>query len=220
MRTLSELMDTADPAFPLIRQWASEADLPVELLPPSAERADVLLKLQVTTRSCLGAVAYETGGILVDGGWLRLLGSGHPALERSITAWNDGKSDGFLLVADDVLGGFFAVNGGALGPEQGDVCYLAPDTLEWESLEIGYSTFVEWALTAKIREFYGEELMQRYAPEVKAMSAGQCFSFFPFLWTGEGSHETSSRKTVAVDEQWKLNTDLKAQLAGSANVDR
>jgi len=51
MRTLNELLDSEDPAFPLIKQWASEADLPVELLPPSAGRADVLLSLQVTTRS-------------------------------------------------------------------------------------------------------------------------------------------------------------------------
>ncbi|NHZ39638.1 DUF2625 family protein [Massilia aquatica] len=211
MRHLSELLDTADPAFPLIRQWASAADLPVELLPPSADRAAVLLALQVTTRSAMGALAYESGGILVDGGWLRILGSGHPRLERNITAWNAGKSDGFLLVADDVLGGFFALNGGGLGHDQGMVYYLAPDTLVWESLEVGFTDFVEWALTSRIREFYGREIMEKYAPEVNAMSGEQCFGFFPFLWTKEGSHESSARRAVPVEEQWKLNQDLLAQ---------
>ncbi|UOD28862.1 DUF2625 family protein [Massilia violaceinigra] len=212
MRHLSELLDTADPAFPLIQQWASAADLPVELLPPSADRAEVLLALQVTTRSAMGALAYESGGILVDGGWLRILGSGHPRLERSITAWNAGKSDGFLLVADDVLGGFFAVNGGGLGDGQGMVYYLAPDTLVWESLEVGFTDFVEWALTSRIRAFYGREIMEKYAPEVDAMSGEQCFGFFPFLWTREGSHESSARRAVPVEEQWKLNQDLLAQV--------
>ncbi|NHZ92624.1 DUF2625 family protein [Massilia sp. CCM 8733] len=212
MRQLSELLDTEEPAFPLVQQWASETDVPVELLPPSLDRADVLLTLQVTTRSTLGAIAYDTGGILVDGGWLRILGSGHPRLERNITAWNEGKSDGFLLVGDDVLGGFFAVNVGGLGDDQGMVHYLAPDTLEWESLEVGFTTFVEWALTARIREFYGQDLMEKYAPDVKTLSGDQCFGFFPFLWTREGSHETSSRRTVAVEEQWKVNLDFRAQL--------
>ncbi|UUZ53344.1 DUF2625 domain-containing protein [Massilia sp. H-1] len=115
-----------EPAFPLIKQWASEAEVPVEVLHPSAERADVLLRLQVTTRSTIGALAYETGGILVDDGWLRLLGSGNPKLERDIASWNEGKTDGFLLFGDDVLGGFFAVNGGALGSDHGAV--LLPRT--------------------------------------------------------------------------------------------
>lgn len=215
MRQLSELLDTAEPALPLIEQWAREADLPVTLLPPSAKREKVLLSLQVTTRSTMGAIAYETGGILVDDGWLRLLGSGHPELNRDIATWNDGKADGFLLVADDVLGGFFAVNGGALGDDQGTVYYLAPETLEWESLDIGYTTFVEWALTPNLREFYGHELQQKYASEVKALSGGQCFNFHPFLWTKEGSFETSSRRAVPVEEQWRLNVELRQQLVPS-----
>ncbi len=116
MRTLNELLDSEDPAFPLIRQWASEADIPVELLPPSAGRDDVLLSLQVTTRSPLGAIAYETGGILVDDGWLRILGSSHDKLGRNIATWNEGKAEGFLLVADDVLGGFLPSTAARSGP--------------------------------------------------------------------------------------------------------
>lgn len=157
MRTLNELLDSEDPAFALITRWASEADLPVELLPPSAGREGVLLSLQVSTRSALGAIAYETGGILVDDGWLRILGSGHARLGRDIAAWNEGKADGFLLVADDVLGGFFAINGGALGDDQGNLYYLAPETLEWEALEIGYTAFVEWAFSSQLRHSYGRQ---------------------------------------------------------------
>ena len=36
----------------------------------------------------MGAVIFETGGILIDEGWLRILGSGHPRLPRSLPDWN------------------------------------------------------------------------------------------------------------------------------------
>ena len=215
MRTLNELLDSEDPAFPLIKQWASEADLPVELLPPSAGRDDVLLSLQVSTRSPLGAIAYETGGILVDDGWLRILGSGHGKLGRDIAAWNKGKADGFLLVADDVLGGFFAINGGALGDDQGKLYYLAPETLEWEALEIGYTAFVEWAFTSQLRQFYGRQPGDADGfdelPELP-LSGELCLNFYPFLWTQEGSLKTSARRAIAVQEQWALNLDLQQKL--------
>ena len=83
MRPLEELVDPQDSALPLIHEWIEEGDLPVQVLPPSADRDAVLLGLQVTTRSPLGAMAHDTGGLLVDGGWLRMLGSGHPQLTRT-----------------------------------------------------------------------------------------------------------------------------------------
>ena len=212
MRTLNELLDSEDPAFPLIRQWASEADLPVELLPPSAGREDVLLSLQVTTRSPLGAIAYETGGILVDDGWLRILGSGHGKLGRNIAMWNEGKAEGFLLVADDVLGGFFAINGGALGSDQGNMYYLAPETLEWEALEMGFTAFVEWAFTSQLRQFYGRQPGDADGFDELPLSGELCLNFYPFLWTQEGSLKTSSRRAIPVEEQWALNLDLKQKL--------
>jgi Protein of unknown function DUF2625 len=72
MRPLEELLNSADPALPLVRQWLAEAKRPYELLSPSEARGDVLVDLQVTTRSPMGAIAYETGGVLIDHGWLRL----------------------------------------------------------------------------------------------------------------------------------------------------
>ena len=212
MRTLNELLDRDDPAFPLIRQWAGEADIPVELLPPSAGRDDVLLSLQVTTRSPLGAIAYETGGILVDDGWLRILGSGHGKLGRNIATWNEGRAEGFLLVADDVLGGFFAINGGALGPDQGKMYYFAPETLAWEALEIGFTAFVAWAFTRQLRQFYGRPPGAAADFDELPLSGELCLTFYPFLWTQEGSLKTSSRRAIPVAEQWTLNLDLQQTL--------
>ena len=97
--------------------------------------------LQVTTRSPLGAMAFHTGGILVDHGWLRVFGAGSARLPRALDGWNTVNGvplcDKGILVADDVLGGFFA-----WFREPRTVHYLPPDTLEWEDSELGYTDWL------------------------------------------------------------------------------
>ena len=94
-RSLDELTNVAEPAWPLVQEWLGEATNPAEVLPVDrSTRGEALHRLQVTTRSPMGAIVYETGGLLVDDGWLRILGSGHPRLSRSIAMWNADKWDG------------------------------------------------------------------------------------------------------------------------------
>lgn len=147
MRTLSELIDEEESAWPLVQQWIAEALVDVEVLPLDDPKAgeESLLGAQVTTRSPMGAIAFNSAGIFIDGGWLRVLGAGqHPRFRRSLPSWNQGRSDGFYLVADDVLGGYFAINGGALGDDPGKVYYYSPDSLAWEQCGLSYSEFVVW----------------------------------------------------------------------------
>ena len=149
MRALDELIDTNEPGWALIEEWLKEAKNGYEILSRDESRAQSeLLGLQVTTRSPMGALVYGCGGIVIDGGWLRLLGSGCEQMKRGIYSFNLGKSfseagqmPGYLLVADDVLGGFFAVNGGAFGGKAGNVFYYAPDSGKWEDTQLGYSQF-------------------------------------------------------------------------------
>jgi len=202
MLTLQELLDRDDPAMPLVRQWLSEASRPFEVLSPSQQRDGVLLGLQVTTRSPMGAIAYETGGLLIDHGWLRILGSGHPKLPRDIVEWNASRASGHLLVADDVAGGFFSVNGGSLGSDLGAMYYLAPDTLRWEALDIGYTDFLRWALSDRLDIFYEGLRWPGWETDVRQAGGNQCFSFFPFLWSKEGSIASSSRKLIDVAEHY------------------
>src|SRR5581483_2004912 len=91
MRTIEELIDT-DPAWPIVQDWLRTATNGAEVLPASeSDRSDALVATQVTTRSPMGAIIYETGGILVDFGWIRILGSGHPRLPRTLPGWNAGR---------------------------------------------------------------------------------------------------------------------------------
>ena len=127
MRALEWLIDANEPDQELVEEWLKEAKNSYEILPRDESRAQSeLLGLQVAARSPMGALVYSCGGIVVDGGWLRVLGSGCERMRRGIYSFNLGKSfskagqmPSYLLVTDDVLGGFFAINGGAFGWWQG-----------------------------------------------------------------------------------------------------
>jgi len=114
MKSLDELIDTNDSAFPLLEEMISEATYKIEVLPRNKEKAEAcLLVCQVPIHSFMGTIVYHTRGILIDNGWLRVLGSGSDRMSRSIVSWNKGKSytqsmseSTFLLIADDALGGF------------------------------------------------------------------------------------------------------------------
>ena len=213
MRPLHELVNTEDPGISLIREWIRGAVNQCELLPPSSQREQVLLQTQVTTRSPMGAIAYETGGILVDGGWLRFLGSGNPRLARTLSGWNEGRSKGFYFVADDAAGGFFAINGGAFGTDIKNMYYWAPDSLDWEPMNIGFSDFFVWSLSERLAQFYETLRWSTWRADMAQLSGDRCFSFWPPLWTKEGSITSSHRGSLPTEEVFDLKLDLLRQLS-------
>lgn len=219
MRIWKDLLSD-DSAWPLVQEWIAAASNSVETLSASdPERARALEELQVTTRSPMGAVVYETGGLLIDGGWLRILGSGHPRLPRTLPGWNKRRiwndaqsSPPMLVVADDVIGGSFAINGGALDGRLGDVHYFAPGRLEWESLQRGYSDFLQWALQGDLDAFYEGQRWRAWSADVSALAGDQAFSILPFLWAKGPPVEERSRKAVPIAELFDLQFDIRRQL--------
>ncbi len=213
MRTLTELTATSDPAWPQVQSWIQDAKNPVEILPVNSDRrGTALVATQVTVHSSLGAVIYETGGLLIDNGWIRVLGAGSDRLPRSVPGWNEGKTfrqDGtsppFVLVADDVLGGFFAINGGGIGSEAGCVYYFATDTLEWESLGRGYTDFLFWLFTGDLEKFYEPYRWTGWQEDVSGIQGDEAFSIYPFLSTEGPSVESRSRRAVPIDELFRLH---------------
>lgn len=222
-RSVDDLVDDRHSALPLVQRWIEESPRQVELLPTEGHFGeDTLLALQVTTRSTLGAIAFHSGGLLVDAGWVRVLGSGHHRLPRDLAGWNRlgapsaaHRQPGALLVADDVLGGFFAVNGGGLPAEDGNVCYLSPDTLEWEDLGIGYTNWMCWLLTGPVTDFYEGTRWPGWEREVAALVPGHAFSVYPFLCMVGDPIARRSRRPVPIDELWRLHAlELPSKLAG------
>jgi len=159
----------------------------------------------------MGAIAYHTGGISVLSGWLRILGSGSPQIPRTLPGWNEGRSQGFYLVADDAFGGFFALDGGALGFGGGRVGYFAPRSLCWESLDCSYSEFLEWACD-DFQDFYDDMTWPNCEVAISRLGPDRCFFFYPPLWTAECVLPPAELRDVPVSEAWGLQMDFASQL--------
>lgn len=226
MRPLDQLINKAEPGWSLVQEWISKAKNTVEVLPcDTAKAKDALYKTQVTTRSPMGAIIFSTGGLLVDGGWIRILGSGSTKLNRTLPDWNKGKSFKeygeqplFLLVADDAAGGFFAINGGALGSDAGKIYYLSPDNIEWEPLDLTYTEFLNFCFNGDLAAFYKELRWHGWQTEVSSLDGNQVYSFFPYLWTKQGKDINKvSRKILSVEEQFNFTLDMRKQLGLAKN---
>jgi hypothetical protein len=214
MRDLNDLININDPGWPIVEDWIGKATNKVELLPKDKIRADTALyQAQVTTRSPMGAIIYQTGGILVDNGWIRILGSGSERLDRSIMEWNKNKSfknigdpPSFLLIADDVLGGFFALNAGGIEQSNiGKVYYFAPDNLTWESTEMGYSDFLIFCFQGDLEKFYQGYRWDGWINDITGLDGNKGIHCLPYLWTKEGKDiNSTNRKPVPLQELWDL----------------
>ena len=217
-RTLKELIDVVDPAWPLVQEWVTKARNSVEVFSTDRRQGEeVLLHLQVTTRSPLGAIALETGGILIDHGWLRFLGAGSERMKGNLLNWNSEKDGcslrGAFIVAYDALGGFFTLNGGAFPGKLGNVFYFAPDTLKWQNTQLSYSQVLQWALNGDLDLFYKGMRWRGWEDEVSQMSNDQGFSIIPFLWTGSNPPIAErSRRPVPMTELWGLQQGLARQI--------
>jgi hypothetical protein len=117
-----------------------------------------------------------------------------------------------LLVADDVIGGSFAINGGGLPGTPGHVHYFAPDLLEWESLERGYSDFLSWALSGDLAKFYEGHRWLGWSADAERLGGDQAFSIYPFLWAEGPPIGERSRRAVPMAELFQLQLDLRRQL--------
>jgi hypothetical protein len=119
----------------------------------------------------------------------------------------------YLLVADDVVGGAFAINGGALGPATGNVFYFAPDSLAWEDLEMGHGDFVHWCCEGNLQGFYESMRWPGWEAESETVSGDQALHLYPPPWTKEGSDVSRvSRRIVPVHEVWTMQQDFVRQL--------
>lgn len=215
MKSFEELINTDEPGWALVSEWIKTAKNKIEVLPADAESVKrTLVATQVTTRSPLGAIIYTSGGILVDEGWIRILGSGSKKLNRSLSDWNRTVgNNGFLLIADDVIGGFFLLNGGGLGKDVGNVYYFSPDGLEYEPLDITYSQFLDFCFNNDLNDFYKGLRWDNWREDVQKIDGNQVFNFVPFLWTKEGHDiNKNSRKAAPVEEQYRLNMELRGKL--------
>ncbi|MFD5076103.1 DUF2625 family protein [Streptomyces sp. NPDC058371] len=237
MRDLTELIDVEEPAWPLVSAELATGEVHVDLLPVDPERGRrALLQLQITARSWLGGIVLNCGGLVLDSGWLRVYGSpgddGPGGLPGVVALPSLAEVNGFpghfdpawrprdaLVVAHDVLGGVFTVNGpdpqaaGRPG-EPGEVVYFAPDSLRWDALGTGYGPWLAWLLTGGMDQFYETLRWPGWRAETGALSGTQGLSFVPFLWSADARRDlaATSRRAVPLAELLGVNRDFCQEL--------
>jgi hypothetical protein len=223
VRPLDALL-SSDPAWPIVVDLVARRPTSRVLPLEGADGDQTLWCLQVTDRSPMGAIARHTCGIVADAGWLRIFGSGDPGL----VAWNDTPGGpatlqepvaGTLVVGADILGGFFLLDGGGLR-RPGHVHYLAPDTLGIEDLGVGYTGWLEWALTGNTAGFYGPLRWDGWEAEVAPLAWSHGIHAWPPPWSREGRDVGSvSRRAVPLRELWGSNGHFRRQFANALRND-
>ena len=116
-----------------------------------------------------------------------------------------------LLVAFDVLGGRFAVNGGRLSGKPGEVCYFGPDTLTWAPIGGGHEHFVTWAIAGGLDKFYRHLRWPGWEREVGVVSVGEGITVYPFPFTEQGHDLASARRSVVPFSELLVMLDDLAQ---------
>jgi hypothetical protein len=230
LRSAAELKDVADPAWPDLRELLGRTDghQSAEILPVTPEAGEEALhRIQVSAGSYLGALALHTGGVLVAGGWVRVLGGGFP--ERGLPSLAEanpalGRRGGPappLLVGYDVLGGRFEVNGsdpaaGGRPGEPGQVCYFEPESLEWKLLKtpdrvFGHSMWLRFLMLGNLTDFYWTLQWPGWEDDIAGLRHDEGMSFYPPLPTLKGAEEIAAadRRAVPVGELFSLYEDLR-----------
>ena len=200
------MTDLSSSAWPQIASIIDAAPFPVEVAPASPEAAADLASLNVGEGTTLGAMVAHTGGLLVDHGWVRLLGSHSAKLGRSLVSWNAAQGIGqgapvpLLIVGDDILGGLFALDGGAFGGERGMVWYFGPDTLGWEPLNCGYTALLHLLLGPGLDAFYADHRWQGWEAEIDAIDGDRAVFLTPPLWAVGPAIPKRTRGAVPMTE--------------------
>lgn len=222
MKTLNELVEVDTPSWPVLLDDLASSFTPVEILPPKPEQSEAcLLQLQVSARSPLGAVVLNSGGLLLQGGWIRVFGGSSSGGPRGLpgmaevnqfpaTMEPSWRPVAGLVLAHDVLGGVYAINGvdsaeaGRPG-EVGEVVYFSPQDLQWRGLEMGHSAWLGWLLAGGPADLY--ELWPDWRSELSELRTDQGISFFPFLWSAEAQEDiaATTRKPVSMNELLEMH---------------
>ncbi len=162
----------------------------MKILPVSSEVLNCIKKrYEINQQSLFGTILYKTGGIIVEN-WLRFYGSG----ELNFYERNDLFPYSGIIVAEDILGGLFAIL------NDGNISYFAPDCLEWEAMEISFSEFLYWAFHGDTDTYYKDYRWDTWKDDVKRISNHNGISFYPFLWAKADSLESRYREEVQDDK--------------------
>lgn len=173
----------------------------------------IVKELSLNENTTLATIIYGTAGLTINK-CIRILGQGNTELQ-SICEINDiidgvpTKIKGFLIVATDIFGGIYAMNVEEIDGSIGQIFYFAPDTLEWDPLDMKYSQFLYWAVNGNTDEFYETMKWSDWEKYADLTNFNQGILIYPFLWSKEIVIETASKKIVPFVELINVNMDYR-----------
>ena len=206
------MVDAQRDAWSELTELIAASALNLVVCPPR-EDSSTAATLGLGTSSYLGALARNTSGVIVDDGWLRLLGGsstpeGLPGLDQASSG-----TTGLLVIAYDVLGGVFALDGGALGTGDGSVHHFSVDSLCWEDLELGHAAFVTRMLAGATASFYESLRWPGWQDDIATLQPRRGLSLYPHPFTAEGKDVGSaSKRAVPMAELLAMHNDVAIQL--------
>lgn len=156
---------------------------------------------EINSTSLLAVLLENTGGIIIDN-WIRFYGTG----EVNFVSRNSLFPFENIVIAEDILGGLFVCL------ENGNIGYFAPDCLELEDMEIGFSQFLYWCLHGDTDTFYKDYRWKDWQKDILNLKNSEGIAFYPFLWAEAESLESRSRKIVPIDEIIRLEFDFLKQM--------
>lgn len=163
---------------------------------------DILKKTyEINSKSLLAVFLENTGGIIIDN-WIRFYGTG----EVNFVSRNSLFPFENIVIAEDILGGLF------ICLENGNIGYFAPDCLELEDMEIGFSQFLYWCLHGDTDTFYKDYRWKDWQKDISNLKNSEGIAFYPFLWAEAESLESRDRKIVPIDEIIRLEFDFLKQM--------
>lgn len=168
-------------------------------------------RLGLEEDSVIGQIIANTKGIIIDN-TVRILGSGEKNKYTSIEQYNYEVGiylgNDYFIIADDVFGGVFAFKKTGIN-EGSTIYYLAPDTLEWEDLEIVYPEFLTFFLNDKSNKFYETFKWESFSKDTEDIKPDQGILIYPYLWSKECNIEDASKKAVPMIELIQLNIEFR-----------
>lgn len=188
--------------FDVILKSIKESPKKVRMLPKQDERLIAIEeRYSINAESTLGAIVYNTGGIIIDE-WIRIYGSGElDFAERNVLFPFDE-----IVVGEDILGGLFIIL------ERGNVAYFAPDTLEIEDMEISFGQFVTWCIQGDTDTFYMDYRWEHWQKDVENLELSYGMAFYPYLWAVTESLERRHREPIPMKEIIGLEIDFFQQM--------
>ncbi|MEI3338080.1 MAG: DUF2625 family protein [Clostridium sp.] len=169
-----------------------------------------LNNLNINENSVLGQVIINTGGIFIEN-YIRLFGSGDEENSYNIYKYNlelkKYFDDNIIIIGNDIFGGLFSLN-----KEKNNILYFAPDTLEWEDLDITYKEFIKFVTSEKIDEFYKSYKWSTFQEDIKKVKFNEGILIYPFLWSNECNIEKAKKDIVPFSELLQVNIEFKKKL--------